>query len=286
MSSDQPAPDDGPRRIAPDAMVIRRSTPPPASLLRSSPPSRAVAPPACRHCSNSGHVKEDLALALSERLIVLETYPMGDRRIARVPCSCPAGRATIARWRNMPPDSVGVALDTIAGVPDQDQAIAAAENFIAQPHGWLTFAGNYGVGKTMLIYACMNHLADLGAYGCYVTAPDLVDHLRSLIRRDGDPDERLQRWITAPLLAVDELDKYDATDFAEKTIFRLFHARYQAWQTTGTLIGYNLSREQHIPPFLLSRMRDSRFERIVLDGEDLRPALRDLRPWDRGEGEP
>ena len=73
-------------------------------------------------------------------------------------------------------------------------------------------------------------------------------------------------------------------------IFRLFHARYQAWQTTGTLVSYNLDRERRIPPFLLSRTRDSRFRRLVLDSADLRPMAAELDPgpadpWDRGEGE-
>ena len=261
--------------------------PRPASPRSRPAPSRAAAPPACTHCSNSGHVKADLAFARAEGLIVLETYRIADRSIARIPCACPAGAAVVARWRSLPPDAEGVTLDSLAGIPEQDQAIAAVEEFIAQPTGWLTFVGQYGVGKTLLVYAALNHLAELGQYGCYLTAPDLVDQLRGLIREGGDPDARLQRWIDAPLLAVDELDKFDQTEFAEKSIFRLFHARYQAWQTCGTLISYNLDRERRIPPFLLSRTRDSRFRRIVLAGADLRPMAADLNldPWDRGEGE-
>lgn len=216
---------------------------------------------------------------------MLETYPIGDRTIARVPCACPAGVAAIAAWRNLPPDAAGVMLDSIVGLPEQDQAVAAVEAFILAPRGWLTLAGNYGVGKTMLLYAALNHLAESGVFGCYVTAPELIDGLRGLIRSGGDPDERLGRYIAAPLLAVDELDKYDQTEFAEKTIFRLFHARYQAWQTSGTLLSYNLDRESRLPPFLLSRIRDNRFEHIVLNGDDLRPIADELDPWDRGEGE-
>jgi DNA replication protein DnaC len=277
----EPPPGDELRRVQPSDLPIPR----PASPSSRLAPSPAAQPPACRHCSNSGHIKVDLATARAEALIVLETYPIADRTVARIPCSCAAGRAVVARWRSMPPDADGVTLDSLAGVPDQDQATCAVEEFIARPRGWLTFAGGYGVGKTLLVYAALNHLADLGMYGCYLTAPDLIDGLRALIREGGDPDARLRRWIEAPLLAVDELDKYDQTEFAEKTIFRLFHARYQAWQTTGTLLSYNADREQRLPPFLLSRMRDSRFRRIVLPGADLRPMAAELDAWDRGEGE-
>jgi hypothetical protein len=281
--SDQPSPpDDGLKRIRPSDLLLPQIE---SSASRPSRPvpCRAVAPPACRHCSNSGHIKVDLATSLAEGLIVLETYAIGDRTIARIPCGCPFGAAVVGRWRNMPGDAAGVMLDTIAGVPEQDQAIAAIEEFIAHSIGWLTFAGGYGVGKTLLLYAALNHLADSGLYGCYLTAPDLIDQMRGLVREGGDGDARLRRYIEAPLLAVDELDKYDSTEFAEKTIFRLFHARYQSWQTKGTLMSYNLDRERRIPPFLQSRMHDSRFRHIVLAGSDLRPLASELDAWDTGE---
>jgi hypothetical protein len=94
-----------------------------------------------------------------------------------------------------------------------------------------------------------------------------------MIRHGGDADAALDRWMDAPVLAVDELDKVDLTDFAEKSLFRLFDARYRSWATHGTLLAYNLDREDRLPAFLLSRMRDGRFQHLELRGSDVRPAL-------------
>lgn len=206
------------------------------------------------------------------------------REIVEVPCACAAGRAVLAAWQQLPPDAAGVTLESLFDLPDQDQAIAAVEAFCTAPQGWLSFGGDYGVGKTALLYAALHRLAERGRFGRYITAPELIDRLRNLIRSDGDPDAYLQRWIDAPLIAVDELDKYDATEFAEKTIFRLFNARYERRATAGTLLAYNLDRAQRLPPFLRSRIRDGRFQLITLAGSDVRPALV-AEAWDRGEHE-
>jgi DNA replication protein DnaC len=185
-------------------------------------------------------------------------------------------------WQQLPPDSAGVTFASLFDVPDQDQAIAGAERFCVRPYGWLTFGGDYGVGKTALLYACLNALAERRVFGRYITAPELIDRLRNIIRQGGDPDGYLDRWCAAPLIAVDELDKYDSTEFAEKSIFRLFNARYQRLATAGTLLAYNLDRESRLPAFLRSRMDDGRFQHVRLIGGDVRPAL---EPWDKGEGE-
>lgn len=220
--------------------------------------------------------------------IVLARRPFLDRWRVETPCSCPAGMRVVQDWQQLPPDSAGVTFASLFDVPDQDQAVAAAEAFCASPVGWLTFAGDYGVGKTALLYATLNHLAERRIYGRYITAPELIDRLRSIVRNGGDPDAYLDRWCAAPLIAIDEIDKYDQTEFSEKSIFRLFNARYQRLATAGTLLAYNLDRAGRLPPFLRSRMDDGRFQLVRLTGGDVRPALgegADLDPWDRGEGE-
>ena len=121
--------------------------------------------------------------------------------------------------------------------------------------------------------AARNSLAGFG---------EMIDKLRNLVRNSGDPDAYLDRWCAVPLIAIDEIDKYDTTEFAEKSIFRLFNARYQRLATAGTLLAYNLDRESRLPPFLRSRINDGRFHHVRLGGGDVRPAL---DPWDRGETE-
>ena len=284
--SDQPAMDNGMRRISPsDLSMIRDVTPRPRSPASTSSRVGAAAI-GCQICQGAGRLLADEADAAARGLIILERRPFLDRWRVEVPCSCPKGMRVVRDWQQLPPDSVGVTFASLFDVPDQDQAIASAEAFCAQPIGWLTFGGDYGVGKTALLYATLNRLAEQHVFGRYITAPELIDKLRNLIRNGGDPDAYLDRWCDAPLIAIDELDKYDPTEFAEKSIFRLFNARYQRLATAGTMLAYNLDRESRLPPFLRSRIDDGRFQCVRLRGGDVRPALgddADLDAWERGE---
>jgi len=237
----------------------------------------------CARCRDGGQLLETELAATDGGLLILDWHSRFDgRRFAYVPCDCAAGQARIAAWQQLPDDAAGVTLESLFDVPEQDQAIATTEAFCASPVGWLSFAGDYGVGKTALLYAALNRLSDAGRYGRYITAPELIDKLRNLIRAGGDPDRYLDRWCDAPLIAIDELDKYDPTEFSEKSIFRLFNARYQRWQTAATLLAYNLDREDRLPPFLRSRIHDGRFRFVRLAGADVRPGLGG-EPWETGE---
>jgi DNA replication protein DnaC len=199
--------------------------------------------------------------------------------------TCDAGRAWARAWSGLPDEAQGVRLDgkVLRPVVAQLEAQQAIAHLVADPCGWLTLAGGYGTGKTTLIYAALNHLADQGVYGRYTTAPDLLDYLRDgMVDRGTSPGSRLRGLIEAPALAVDEIDKYHATQFAEEAIFKLFDAPYRARAEHATLIGYNLDGADRVPPFLVSRIRDGRFQYVELRGADLRPTLKRHDPWERG----
>jgi len=260
----------------------------PPSPVNISSPGPAAATPAvpeqadCPTCRGAGRLLVDEAEALAAGWVPLERREWFGRWRVEVPCTCDAGAAVVAAWQQLPDDAIGVTLESLFDVPEQDQAYTAIEAFCREPSGWLTLGGDYGVGKTALLYAALNRLAAARRYGRYITAPELIDKLRNLIRNGGDPDRYLQRWCDAPLIAIDELDKYDVTEFADKSIFRLFNARYQRWQTTGTLLAYNLDREDRLPPFLRSRIHDGRFRVVRLAGADVRPGLGG-DAWETGE---
>lgn len=202
---------------------------------------------------------------------------------------CAAGKARAQAWCRLPAEAEGITLQGLKKIAHQLPALQAAAKLIRAGSGWLTLAGDYGTGKTTLIYAILNHLNERGIFGRYETAPDLLDYLRDGMQdiQGASPSARIRQLIEAPVLAVDEIDKYQATPFADTAIFRLFNARYQARNSQITLIGYNADRQHLVPPFLLSRTKDGRFQHIVLEGADIRPTLTDgtLDPWDRGESE-
>jgi DNA replication protein DnaC len=222
----------------------------------------------------------DRETARSAHAVILDTYA---GRVL-VPCDCTDGQARAARWRNLPREAHGVYLTQHSPVAAQRAAYLEIAAFVADPHGWLTLVGGYGVGKTRLIYAALNHLADVGVYGRYVMMPELLNELRNALHQD-DYGERLRRFVEAPLLAVDELDKIRDSAFVDDVLHAIFLARYQQRETLATIIGYNADGADRLPAFLLSRIKDSRFRLVELGGRDLRPIADKIDPWDRGEGE-
>lgn len=219
--------------------------------------------------------------ALHARRVVLDTY--GSR--ALIPCDCTDGMRRAAKWRNLPRAAKGVSLTAFRPLEAQRSALDLARAFVADPYGWLTLIGGYGVGKTRLIYGALNDLADVGMYGRYVMMPELLNELRDA-SREGGYGEILRRFVTAPLLAIDELDKIRNTDFVDDVLHAIFLSRYQEQETRATIIGYNLDGADRIPAFLRSRIHDSRFRMVEMTGPDVRPFGDKLDPWDRGEGQP
>jgi DNA replication protein DnaC len=222
----------------------------------------------------------DRETARSAHAVILDTYAA----CVLVPCDCTDGQARAARWRNLPREASGVYLTQHSPVAAQRAAYLEIAAFVADPRGWLTLVGGYGVGKTRLIYAALNHLADVGVYGRYVMMPDLLNELRGALHQN-DYGERLRRFVEAPLLAVDELDKIRDSAFVDDVLQAIFLSRYQQRETLATIIGYNADRADRLPAFLLSRIKDSRFRLVELGGRDLRPIADKLDPWEKGEGE-
>jgi DNA replication protein DnaC len=230
-------------------------------------------------------VYERYETAEAEQLIIVDAYQVGDRRLAIVPCACASGREIARRWRSLPAEAEGVTLATLRAVPAQAKAREKIATFVARPRGWLVFSGNYGTGKTKLAYACLNELADRGVFGRYMLLPDLLDELRDSIKA-GLYADKLNRIVRAPLLAIDELDKFrDDSAWVGEVLEKLFLVRYREAQYSGTILIYNRERADRLPPFLQSRITDSHFLLVELNGQDLRPIAGKLDPWDRGEGE-
>lgn len=250
--------------------------------------ARSISTSTTCSCDGSGALAERLERAQAEQLVVLESYELAGRTLALVPCGCPAGRARMERWRGLPEEAQGMRLRNGRAryVAEQAAAVGAVKAFIKRPHGWLTLAGGYGVGKTALIYAALNHLSDRGIHGRYLMMPDLLDDLRSALRHDDQTyAAKLRRVATAPVLAIDELDKVRDSEFVDDVLHAVFLHRYQQRNQLGTLIGYNVDGAAHIPAFLHSRIHDSRFQVVQMTGPDLRPQANELDPWERGEGE-
>jgi DNA replication protein DnaC len=110
------------------------------------------------------------------------------------------------------------------------QVCQAAKAFADNPQGWLIFLGPSGSGKTHLACAVASHRLKLGEPAFYITAADLLDHLRSAFSPASDTtyDELFEQVKNVPLLALDDLTLGSATAWAKEKMEQLLHHRFNS----------------------------------------------------------
>ncbi|GAB4456520.1 MAG: hypothetical protein Kow00120_25820 [Anaerolineae bacterium] len=143
-----------------------------------------------------------------------------------------------------------------------EHAYKAARAFAENPENWLVFVGTYGCGKTHLAAAIANHRSSQGDDVVFVTAPDLLDHLRATYgpERTVGYDERFYAIRKAPLLVLDDLGTENETPWAIEKLFQIIDYRYVAQLPTVFTSAYLL---EELDQRLVSRMLDTRVCRVV-----------------------
>jgi DNA replication protein DnaC len=142
------------------------------------------------------------------------------------------------------------------------RGLEAARDFAERPHGWLVITGPYGCGKTHLAAAIANYRADLGYLPMFVSAPDLLDHLRATFSPLSPVtlDHRFEEIRTSPLLILDDLGTQSMTAWGREKLYQLINYRYLA--ELPTVITTPEFKEE-MDARLLSRMQDNRLSRII-----------------------
>ncbi len=86
-------------------------------------------------------------------------------------------------------------------------ALMSAKRFAEQVDGWLLLEGSYGCGKTHLAAAVANTRLAQGDNVLFITAPDLLDHLRSAYAPNSESgyDDLFDRVRNVGLLILDDL---------------------------------------------------------------------------------
>lgn len=107
-------------------------------------------------------------------------------------------------------------------------AVQRCFDFAQQPQGWLFLQGGYGCGKTHLAAAIGNHLLSQGQRVMFLTAPDLLDHLRSAYAPSAEMsyDALFDRVRDVSVLIVDDLGSESPTAWATEKLYQLFNYRY------------------------------------------------------------
>jgi len=152
-----------------------------------------------------------------------------------VPCKC-AARETAARRaeRLQKYSNLGYLLkmtfDTfnVDGKENLRRARETAEAFAAQPAGWLVITGASGTGKTHLAAAIANRCMERNFPAFYVTAPDLLDHLRASFSPGSEMpyDEFFEQVRNAAVLILDDFGSQSATPWAKEKLDQLLNSRF------------------------------------------------------------
>ena len=110
------------------------------------------------------------------------------------------------------------------------RAYEAARSFAAEPKGWLVLSGPSGSGKTHLAAAIANECIRQGYPAFYITAADLLDHLRATFSPESEMpyDEFFDQVRNAPLLVLDDLGMQSSTSWAQEKLDQLLTYRFNA----------------------------------------------------------
>ncbi|MGB1286868.1 MAG: ATP-binding protein [Aggregatilineales bacterium] len=118
--------------------------------------------------------------------------------------------------------------------PDERQNLHNVSQIVADfaenPAGWLLLVGGYGTGKTHLAAAIANHTETMGKSVMFITAPDLLDYLRTTF----DPsakvsfDALFNQVRNIPMLVLDDLNTKQGSSWSREKLFQLLDYRYIA----------------------------------------------------------
>jgi len=111
------------------------------------------------------------------------------------------------------------------------KAVEASREYAKNPEGWLVFLGPSGCGKTHLAAAIANERLKQGSNTFFITASNLLDHLRSAFN-PGSPisyDALFDQVRKVPLLILDDLSTSAAggySPWAHEKLLQILDYRY------------------------------------------------------------
>jgi DNA replication protein DnaC len=145
-----------------------------------------------------------------------------------------------------------------------------AREYAIEPQGWLVFEGGFGSGKTHLAAAIANYRLSQGEDVLFITAPDLLDHLRSTYGPSSEVnyDDLFDRVRNVSLLVLDDLGAESSTAWALEKLYQLINHRYT--HRLCTIFTTNKALDD-IDPRVRSRLKDwSLSNNVIVDVPDFR----------------
>jgi DNA replication protein DnaC len=153
-----------------------------------------------------------------------------------------------------------------------EAAYQATKDFADEPKGWLVLIGPSGCGKTHLAAAIANEYIGNGNPAFFITAADLLDHLRSAFSPSSEItyDRLFDQIRNTPLLILDDLGAQSSTHWAKEKMEQLLNHRFN--NELPTVITTSTPMEQ-LNDRLRTRLIDPRLCQVYSITEDQADAI-------------
>jgi DNA replication protein DnaC len=165
--------------------------------------------------------------------------------------------------------------DKVARHAGNAAAYDAALERAHRPREFLTLVGATGVGKSILQASIINKCLSASVPALYTTTADLLDYVRATFRPNSVEgyEDRWERLKSVRVLCLDEVDRFNPSDWAVEKFFQLISTRYDYGLDRLTCLATNASIDT-FPDYLQSRMRDRKCGLFELTGMDVRLCAR------------
>ena len=160
-----------------------------------------------------------------------------------------------------------------------EAAYKAAREFAVNPQGWLVFIGPSGCGKTHMAVAIANERINKGFPVFFITAADLLDHLRSAFNPESEItyDKLFEQVKNAPLLILDDLGAHSDKPWSNEKLDQLLNYRFN--NELPTVITTTPPIEE-LGDRLVNRISDPRLSRVFQIEEEGKETMD--RAWSDG----
>ncbi len=147
-------------------------------------------------------------------------------------------------------------------------------------HGFVTFWGQYGCGKTHILKSLVNGLRGVGLRSVYATMNSILGDIRA---RFGEPNGQrevsniIEYYSEIRVLCLDEIDRVSLTPWASETIFKLIDDRYYRKGNLLTVFASNKAPSE-LPVelgYMASRFTEGAI--VEVPGPDMRPAIGEIQ---------
>lgn len=218
----------------------------------------------CETCKGTGYYVLDV--------------PMSDHRFGRaMQCSCQKDRVNQARQRKLESlDGLNNAershrFDNTNPHPSQMLARDALRNAF---HGIYVLQGTPGTGKSHLLHCVVNQAREQGRVAVYAPMPDVLDYLRATFNPKNEEvyDDRWRLLVECDVLALDELDEFNATEWAKERFLRLIDERWRNRDRLLTVVALNGDPALLLPK-VASRLMQGRV--LPMRNVDMRSIMND-----------